>query len=277
MEKLSAKAELFVKAYHNRRFLEPVFYDTVSGKLLLKEEYEYMENYYKDSAVLFDSKLNGKEDVLERLMTGYISPVVLARSKFFEDAVDREFYSGCNQYCILPSGYDTYIQRNHRYGLKVFEIDRKTILDDKKERLEREKIERLPTFIPCDYYKEDFGKKLFDAGFNRKEKAVFTLSGIGIMLNKRSFESLIKSIGKLSSSLVTIAFDYHNGEGEKEYTEEELMKLLSRCGFHMYEHMTGEEITSKYFTLHNKLNPQYEMKAPLKTAFCLAVKKGEWK
>lgn len=50
-------------------------------------------------------------------------------------------------------------------------------------------------------------------------------------------------------------------------------KLLSEYGFLIYEHLTPELITEKYFNDYNTANPKYKMSAFDNVNYCLGVKK----
>lgn len=67
------------------------------------------------------------------------------------------------------------------------------------------------------------------------------------------------------------------GAGEEMkngYSYEDVEKLLSDYGFLIYEHLTPEEITERFFSSYNRENPEHTITAFDNVNYCLAVKKS---
>lgn len=56
------------------------------------------------------------------------------------------------------------------------------------------------------------------------------------------------------------------------YSYQQMEKLLSDCGFLIYEHLNPTQITDQYFSEYNKANPSHRMTAFDNVNYCLAVK-----
>ncbi len=56
------------------------------------------------------------------------------------------------------------------------------------------------------------------------------------------------------------------------YSYDEMEKLLCKCGFLIYEHLTPKQITEQYFEEYNKANSIHYMSAFDNVNYCLAVR-----
>ena len=56
------------------------------------------------------------------------------------------------------------------------------------------------------------------------------------------------------------------------YSPDELSKLLSTCGFTVYEHLSPHEITKRCFQDYNQAAPTHRMTAFENVNYCLAIK-----
>lgn len=59
-----------------------------------------------------------------------------------------------------------------------------------------------------------------------------------------------------------------------EYSYSEIEKILSKNGFLIYEHLTPDEITGRFFSSYNKANPDKNIKALDGVNYCLAVRQN---
>jgi hypothetical protein len=57
------------------------------------------------------------------------------------------------------------------------------------------------------------------------------------------------------------------------YSYADMENLLDACGFSIAEHLTPDQITSKYFSAYNEANPMHAMSVFDNVNYCLAVKK----
>ena len=110
------------------------------------------------------------------------------------------------------------------------------------------------------------------------------------------FVRLLRTLQKLLCAGSSLVFDYpdENAFGETAgiraqkqaklarvageqmhggYSLPTLTRLLSDCGFRVYEHLTPDEITAQYFALHNRANPETPLRAFDNVNYCLAVRK----
>ena len=97
----------------------------------------------------FNSSFVGSyEDALKQIVNNQLSPSVLGRSAFYERFLKNVYKLGCKQYLIFASGYDTFGYRNNLNDLKVFEIDRETMINDKISRLD---LDNVSHDLVCDF------------------------------------------------------------------------------------------------------------------------------
>lgn len=121
----------------------------MAKKILSKEEYSNISKEMIKGIKFFNSSFVGSyEDALKQIVNNQLSPSVLGRSAFYERFLKNVYKLGCKQYLIFASGYDTFGYRNNLNDLKVFEIDRETMINDKISRLD---LDSVSHDLVCDF------------------------------------------------------------------------------------------------------------------------------
>ena len=220
-----------------------------------------------------------------------LSPLVLGRSVFCENALLNSIRIGYTQYLIFASGYDTFAYRNNIKNLKVFEIDRREMIEDKIRRLKQNKLDYSKVnFIECDFTNKDWINNIVNSNYDKEQISFSSLLGISYYLTKEEFCNMLKSISNILCSGSSIVFDYPTYEDSNEakineklasraneqmkskYSYKEIENILSDNGLLIYEHLDNKEMTNIYFEKYNTLNSNSKIIAPKGVCYCLAVK-----
>lgn len=294
MDNMTALVSAFARAYHYRNNRETVFADPVAEKLLTDEEYEAISRNMSEGIAYFAPDFQGtREEALRFIVDHQLAPSVLARSAFCERAIDNAVRIGCRQIVIYACGYDTFSLRTRDGRLKVFELDRPEMIEDRKRRVAQGGLAPVCTVgcIGCDLALPSWKEALIDAGFDAGKTSFGSLLGISYYLSKEAFRKLIGAIASIGCEGSSVCFDYPLLEDGREsqrnrelaaaageemkaiYTCDEMEALLSEAGFLIYEHMNAAEATEAFFTAYNRGNGEHAMAAPRGVGYCLAVKK----
>lgn len=288
---LTALFCLYAKAYHQRSSLVKIYDDIYSEKLINQEEYETISNNLKNNIDFFNNNYKGINP-LEWIVYHQIAPSILARSAFCQQHLKNELNLGLKQYVILASGYDTSgINLNKK--IKVFEIDKKSVIEDKLKRIKQSKINvDNIRFINSDL-NTAWINDLINSGYNQHEKSLFSLLGITYYLEKEKFLKLLQTISENTNDGSSIVFDYPNkiitekelknkklAESANEqmvsnYSYNEIEQLAEKSGFLIYEHLISKDIDNMYFKKFNQSSKETHIKAPKGVSYCLLVKRNK--
>ena len=261
---LTAVMSAFSRAYHFENAENPVFCDSAARKMFSDEEYESICGYITE----------GGRDAKQYVNT-FLAPTPLARARFCEDSLAAAVKSGAQQYVILASGFDTFSLRNENDSLKVFEVDKKAVLDDKKQRLKRAgiKIPDNACLVPCDLASGNLYSKLVRNGFDKNKKTVISCLGLLYYLTAAEIDRLFEQIAGVCCEGSEVIFDFadshlfssgvprvkvmleaaeKSGEPMKScFGYSELEKLLEKHGFLIYEFLNDKDIQERYFNGRN--------------------------
>lgn len=241
------------------------------------------------------------EQALRFVATEYLCPSVLGRAVFSEQALRTAAKIGAKQYVLLGAGYDTFAYRQPVFAnrLRILEIDRPPILQDKIARLARAGITPPENvrYLAADFTVSGWEKVLYDnPAFDRAAPTFCSLLGLVYYLPTADFVRLLCILRDFLCAGSTLVFDYpdENAFSEKAgvraqkqaqlaraageqmhggYSLPTLTRLLSDCGFRVYEHLIPDEITAQFFALHNRANPETPLRAFDNVNYCLAVRK----
>ena len=292
---MTALISLFLRAYHTNRSVCPVFLDNVARRLLTDEEYKAVESSMKNGREFFLPDFDGDDDAaLDMTVNAYLAAPVIARSEFCLEAFDCAKMRGVKQLVLLGSGYDSLPYRDDfDRKIRVFELDKKEVLEDKRRRLERAGIDfSHVSFVPCDLA-SNFEASLLDAGFDGGTTAFCSMLGLCHYLKKEELSSLLQKLGKIFPQGSDLVFDFPlktqdtepnttetlaSGAGESmkvRYSFSELESVLSKNGFRIYEYLEKNDIERRFFEKHNSFTSGTGlMAANGEFALCLAVNKN---
>ena len=293
MENLTALISAFARAYHYRNNDAWVFADSLAEKMLTDEEYAAISQNMSQGISFFAPSFHGtSEEALRFIVDHQLAPSILARSAFCERAIENAERTGCMQIVLYACGYDTFSLRNRDEGLKVFELDRLEMLEDKQRRAKQSSLAPVcrVAYVGCDLALSAWKEALIRAGLDAEKPSFGSLLGISYYLSKEEFMHLIEMISSISCEGSSICFDYPLSEGGAEsrrnqelaaaagepmkakYAYDELEALLSEAGFLIDEHMNAAEATEAFFQEYNRRNAAHRMAAPEGIAYCLARK-----
>lgn len=213
MDNLTSKMCLFVKAFHHLYSKEKVF-DDEYAYYLLGEDYNKIYRSLEDGKDFFLNGLKANiDDAVEEIINSKIGPSILIRSAYNKELLEKEIDKGLSQYIIFASGYDTYGIGNK--SIKVYEIDYKSLLEDKEKRIEKAKLTSTSRHIKADL-RDDWTKELERQGFNKGEVSFGSLLGISYYLTKNEFDSLLRKISSIMTKGSRIVFDYPSIDESEE-------------------------------------------------------------
>lgn len=285
MENLTAMVSCFARAYHFKNNRTHIFADP-AAESLLGDDYALIARSMTQGLGFFLPDFDGSpEEGLRLIVDRQLSPSVLGRSAFCEDALRR---SGCGQYVIFASGYDTFALRNT--APTVYELDLPELISDKIRRINAVGLHSSAVFVPCDLSNGTWQQALPDKGFCAQEASFGSLLGISYYLTKNEFATLLHSVGDIMTAGSSICLDFPckadseqtrinrtlaEGAGEAmkaQYSLPEMQSLLSDCGFKVEQYLDHTAMTERYFTEYNRQVPQHPMTAPAGVGYLLAVR-----
>lgn len=290
---MTALVSCFARCYHYKNNKYRIFSDDIAEKILSNEEYNSIATNMANGIKFFNPNFLGtNEDALRGIVDNQLSSSVLGRCAFCEEALLNAIKIGCKEYLIFASGYDTFAYRNNIDCLKVFEIDKNEMIEDKIKRLDNNKLDYSKVnFVKCDFTNKDWINNIINSNYDRNQISFSSLLGISYYLTKEEFSNMIQSISSILCNGSSIVFDYPTYEDSKEtqaneklasganeqmkskYSYKEIEDILSKNGLLIYEHLDNKEMTNIYFVKYNTLNPNNKIIAPKGVCYCLAVKK----
>ena len=124
------------------------------------------------------------DNAIERTIRG----IMVARSRFAEDALAEAVARGVRQYVVLGAGLDTFAYRNPYPDLRVFEVDHPASQIHKKEQLAKAGI-AVPAscaFVPVDFMRQTPAGELPKAGWDATQPTFFSWLGVTPYLTREA-------------------------------------------------------------------------------------------
>jgi methyltransferase (TIGR00027 family) len=200
---------------------------------------------------------------------------IVARARFIEDLVAQRSAGGVTQYILLGAGLDTFVQRRPEMAskLKVFEVDQPGPQAWKQRRLSELGlgIPEWLRFVPVDF--EAGGRwreNLKNAGFDAARPAVVAATGVSMYLTKDAVAATLRQVAEFapgSTLAMTFILPLEFAEPEERagreaaeagarasgtpfisfFTPPEMLALARQANFRDVQHITGAELTERYF------------------------------
>ncbi len=205
---------------------------------------------------------------------GYRASIV-ARARFIEDLVIERTQDGVDQYVILGAGLDTFAQRRPELAakLRVFEIDQPETQAWKRQRLIELGfgIADHLRLVPVDFESgESWKERLTANGFNANRPTVVASTGVAMYLTREANLATLREIATLApGSTLAMTFmlptpmvkederaayemvqDRARAAGTpflSLFTPSEILDLAREAGFREVRHVSGAELTARYF------------------------------
>ena len=140
----------------------------------------------------------------ERPDMKYTKPLrasIVARARFIEDVAKEQIAKGITQYVLLGAGLDSFAQRNADISSQVdiYEIDQPETLAWKEDRLIEEgyNIPGNLHFVPVNFETSSWLDKLINKGFDIKQTAIISCTGVTLYLTKEAVADTLKKMVSL--------------------------------------------------------------------------------
>jgi methyltransferase (TIGR00027 family) len=220
-----------------------------------------------------------REWVLKNKTTPGMYEYMIARTAFFDRAVQQALGENIPQIVFLGAGYDS---RSYRFrelirDTRLFELDARPTQERKKEMLQQAGIipPEVLTFVPINFQTDDLSETLCGAGFRPECKTIFIWEGVTYYLSAGAVENTLRIIKSNSPSGSSIGFDYAVLSPEKERSSDaqrirewiksrypgeptrfgimqgKLESYLTDKGYTIVEHLAPKEMQEKYLTLRD--------------------------
>jgi methyltransferase (TIGR00027 family) len=163
---------------------------------------------------------------------------VIARTRYFDDALLRACREGFSQVLLFGAGFDS---RGVRFKaelkeMRLFELDAATTQRLKTEQFRLRGVEVPPnvTFVPVNFETESVEEKLAQSGFMRNQKSLVILEGVLQYLNPHAVHSTFTTVHNMVGMGSRIVFDHAYGfvlRGERNvYGQERMISGVKRFG-----------------------------------------------
>ena len=141
----------------------------------------------------------------------YLRALVIMRSRYVEDEVDRAIKRGVTQYVLLGAGLDSFAYRrlDVTKDLRVFEVDHPATQSWKRARLQATGVALPPnlTFVPVDFEKQSLIESLQSNAYRMDVPAVFSWLGVTEYLTPEAIFSALRIVASLAPG-TEILFQY---------------------------------------------------------------------
>lgn len=288
-QNMTALVSLFARAYHQKNKDIKIFDDLLSIKLITEKEYEMIGLNMSQGISFFNPTFKGsKEEALKWIVDHQLSPSVLVRSAFCKEAIEEMKEKGCQQYLDFASGYDSFAYY-YQNQMHVFEIDKKEVIEDKRQRCKDVDIENIQ-FLSIDLSQENWINTLLQGDYQEDQLSISSMLGLSYYLTKDEFKKMLKQLSKYLLKGSRLVFDYPSIQESKEtkinemlakeadesmkakYSFAELKEILNQCHLTIIQHENHQTVTEKYISNYNVYYKDDPIKAPEGVCYCVVEK-----
>ena len=288
-QNMTALVSLFARAYHQKNKDIKIFDDLLSTKLITEKEYEMIGLNMSQGISFFNPTFKGsEEEALKWIVDHQLSPSVLVRSAFCKEAIEEMKEKGCQQYLDFASGYDSFAYY-YQNQMHVFEIDKKEVIEDKRQRCKDVDIENIQ-FLSIDLSQENWINTLLQGDYQEDQLSISSMLGLSYYLTKDEFKKMLKQLSKYLLKGSRLVFDYPSIQESKEtkinemlakeadesmkakYSFTELKEILNQCHLTIIQHENHQTVTEKYISNYNIYYKDDPIKAPEGVCYCVVEK-----
>lgn len=288
-QNMTALVSLFARAYHQKNKDIKIFDDLLSTKLITEKEYEMIGLNMSQGISFFNPTFKGsKEEALKWIVDHQLSPSVLVRSAFCKEAIEEMKEKGCQQYLDFASGYDSFAYY-YQNQMHVFEIDKKEVIEDKRQRCKDVDIENIQ-FLSIYLSQENWINTLLQSDYQEDQLSISSMLGLSYYLTKDEFKKMLKQLSKYLLKGSRLVFDYPSIQESKEtkinemlakeadesmkakYSFAELKEILNQCHLTIIQHENHQTVTEKYISNYNAYYKDDPIKAPEGVCYCVVEK-----
>ena len=288
-QNMTALVSLFARAYHQKNKDIKIFDDLLSTKLITEKEYEMIGLNMSQGISFFNPTFKGsEEEALKWIVDHQLSPSVLVRSAFCKEAIEEMKEKGCQQYLDFASGYDSFAYY-YQNQMHVFEIDKKEVIEDKRQRCKDVDIENIQ-FLSIDLSQDNWINTLLQSDYQEDQLSISSMLGLSYYLTKDEFKKMLKQLSKYLLKGSRLVFDYPSIQESKEtkinemlakeadesmkakYSFAELKEILNQCRLTIIQHENHQTVTEKYISNYNVYYKDDPIKAPEGVCYCVVEK-----
>lgn len=288
-QNMTALVSLFARAYHQKSKGIKIFDDPLSTKLITEKEYEMIGLNMSQGISFFNPTFKGsKEEALKWIVDHQLSPSVLVRSAFCKEAIEEMKGKGCKQYLDFASGYDSFAYY-YQNQMHVFEIDKKEVIEDKRQRCKDVDIENIQ-FLSIDLSQDNWINTLLQSDYQEDQLSISSMLGLSYYLTKDEFKKMLKQLSKYLLKGSRLVFDYPSIQESKEtkinemlakeadesmkakYSFAELKEILNQCHLTIIQHENHQTVTEKYISNYNVYYKDDPIKSPEGVCYCVVEK-----
>ena len=288
-QNMTALVSLFARVYHQKSKGIKIFDDPLSTKLITDKEYEMIGLNMSQGISFFNPTFKGsKEEALKWIVDHQLSPSVLVRSAFCKEAIEEMKEKGCQQYLDFASGYDSFAYY-YQNQMHVFEIDKKEVIEDKRQRCKDVDIENIQ-FLSIDLSQENWINTLLQGDYQEDQLSISSMLGLSYYLTKDEFKKMLKQLSKYLLKGSRLVFDYPSIQESKEtkinemlakeadesmkakYSFAELKEILNQYHLTIIQHENHQTMTEKYISNYNIYYKDDPIKAPEGVCYCVVEK-----
>ena len=143
--------------------------------------------------------------------------LMLVRTRFIDELMERAVRNGATQLVILGAGFDT---RAHRFAellkdVAVFEIDYSTTQEYKKQRVDAA-LGGAPAnvvYASIDFARESLRKVLHRSGFHAGRKTYYICEGVSMYVPEEGMKEMLRAIAEESAPGSGLMLEYLNRSG----------------------------------------------------------------
>lgn len=287
-QNMTALVSLFARAYHQKEKEVKIFEDDFSTKLITDKEYKMIGLNMSQGIHFFNPNFKGNQkEALGWIVDHQLSPSVLIRSALCKEVIDKMLEKGCEQYLDFASGYDSFAYMC-QHKMKVFEIDKQEVIDDKKQRCKNVDIKNIQ-FLSIDLGKDNWINRLLKSSYQENQLSVCSLLGLSYYLTHDQFKRLLKEISRHMIKGSRLVFDYLSYQESDEtrksealakeanetmrakYSFEQLKEIFDLCHLKVIRH-DDYRITLDSLIHYNEYYKDNPISAPKGVCYCVVEK-----
>lgn len=287
-QNMTALVSLFARAYHQKEKEVKIFEDDFSTKLITDKEYKMIGLNMSQGIHFFNPNFKGNQkEALGWIVDHQLSPSVLIRSALCKEVIDKMLEKGCEQYLDFASGYDSFAYM-YQHKMKVFEIDKQEVIDDKKQRCKNVDIKNIQ-FLSIDLGKDNWINRLLKSSYQENQLSVCSLLGLSYYLTHDQFKRLLKEISRHMIKGSRLVFDYLSYQESDEtrksealakeanetmrakYSFEQLKEIFDLCHLKVIRH-DDYRITLDSLIHYNEYYKDNPISAPKGVCYCVVEK-----
>jgi len=186
--------------------------DWIAGRLIGPAELQLIAEHPVSQALDRDF-----QEVLNDPDVFGLAWLMLVRTRFIDEMMERAVRRGATQVVILGAGFDT---RAHRFrellmDATVFEVDYGATQEYKRRRVE-EALGGAPAnlvYVPIDFTRENLGSVLRGAGFKPDCKSYFICEGVSMYVPEQGVREMLCAMAAESAPGSAVLLEYLNRGG----------------------------------------------------------------